>query len=602
MHLHYKFYRLSAVQAKLGFGLMMGLGAVGSMALSVQFDGGFYLDLRSTLLAVSAAYGGPLAAFITALLASVYRILMGGAGLERGMFAIVAVSIFGLLIHFLFIRQPMILAKIFATAFNVAAVTSATSFTHHGIAPSITATSFVVLGFIATLAAASVIAYFEAFTVDRDILRAALTQAPDLYYVKDKNSRFLVTNLNVARDHGRTESSEMIGLTDFDLYPHDAAKGFFDREQEIMRTGEAMVDVEEPMVISSGRERWFLTSKVPLRNREGDVIGLAGVTRDITEKKRLARQALDSKNVLLQAMAEMSDGLAMFSPEGKLVFCNQQYRDVFPRSGYARQPGTHISEILRAVIKSSERADVGADADEEWIQATAMQLFQTLDVEIPLFDGRWIRQRTRLASDGSVLAMVSDITAMKNSEEQLKRLAQEMKGLAYTDSLTGLANRRVFDEVILNEFDRARQASSQLSLLLIDVDHFKTYNDTYGHLAGDRCLKAIGEVLRSVVTRPSDLPARFGGEEFAIVLPDMDGDGAVRLAERVRSTLHQLALPHQASGKSIVTISIGVVDLSQASKFVSAAELVEAADQALYDAKTKGRDRIAVAQNHAAAA
>ncbi|WP_234717114.1 PAS domain-containing protein [Ensifer adhaerens] len=138
--------------------------------------------------------------------------------------------------------------------------------------------------------------------------------------------------LNVARNHGRTKSSEMVGLTDFDLYPRGMAQAFFDREQEIMTPGEPMVDFEEPFVIEDGRERWFLTSKVPLRNRHGDLIGLAGVTRDVTEKKRLVRETLDSKNVLSQAMAEMSDGLAMFNPEGRLVFCNDQYRAAFPRS------------------------------------------------------------------------------------------------------------------------------------------------------------------------------------------------------------------------------------------------------------------------------
>lgn len=138
----------------------------------------------------------------------------------------------------------------------------------------------------------------------------------------------------------------MVGLTDFDLYPREMAQAFFDREQEIMTTGEPMVDFEEPFVIEDGRERWFLTSKVPLRNRHGDLIGLAGVTRDVTEKKRLVQETLDSKNVLSQAMAEMSDGLAMFNPEGRLVFCNDLYRAAFPRSAYARQPGANISDIV----------------------------------------------------------------------------------------------------------------------------------------------------------------------------------------------------------------------------------------------------------------
>ncbi|WP_245472516.1 sensor domain-containing diguanylate cyclase [Rhizobium jaguaris] len=518
---------------------------------------------------------------------------MGGAGLEPGSISIVAVSLLGLSVHFASRRQPMDLKRIVVTALTVAMVSLAIGLAYRHDESSIPLLGFAAIGFVATLAAASVITYFHAFTAERDILRAALTQAPDLHYVKDRNSRFLVANLNVARNHGRTKSSEMVGLTDFDLYPRELAQALFDREQQIMATGEPMVDFEEPFVVESGRERWFLTTKVPLRNRHGDLIGLAGVTRDIIEKKRLVQEALDSKDVLSQAMAEMSDGLAMFGRDGRLVFCNDQYRAAFPRSAYARQPGAHISDIVRAVVRNAERIDVSPDVSEDWIQASAAQLFLTRDTEIPLFDGRWLSLRTRLASDGSALVVVSDITSMKHSEEQLKQVAHEMRGLAYIDSLTGLANRRVFDDVMLKEFALARRSRSPLSLLLLDIDHFKTYNDTYGHLEGDKCLKAIGDALRSVLVRPSDLAARFGGEEFAIVLPGTDRDGAMRLAEALRSTLHLLAIPHRASNKSIVTASIGVVSMSDTSTFTNPVELVEAADHALYDAKTNDRDCIA---------
>ncbi|WP_341487262.1 PAS domain-containing protein [Pararhizobium sp. A13] len=99
-----------------------------------------------------------------------------------------------------------------------------------------------------------------------------------------------VTNLNVAHQHGRTKSSEMVGLTDFDLYPREMAQTFFDREQAIMSSGQPLVDFEEPFHEEDGQERWFLTSKVPLRNRQGALFGLAGVTRDVTEKKRLVQE------------------------------------------------------------------------------------------------------------------------------------------------------------------------------------------------------------------------------------------------------------------------------------------------------------------------
>ncbi|PDT01076.1 diguanylate cyclase [Rhizobium chutanense] len=602
MHLHYKLYRLTEVQAQLGFGLMMGLGAVLSMLLSVEVGSGYYLDLRSTLLAVSAVYGGPLAVLVTGALTAAQRISMGGAGVEPALISIMLVSALGLAVRIRFGRGTADAKKAVACAVTVAAVTLTMSILHRTGNPPVTALSLAIIAgkFAATLAAASVITYFRAFTLERDILKAALTQAPDFHYVKDRNSRFVVTNLNVARDHDRTRSSEMVGLTDFDLYPSEMAQTFFDREQEIMSSGEPLVDFEEPLVEENGRERWFVTSKIPLRNRHGDLIGLSGVTRDITEKKRLIQEAVDSKNVLSQAMTEMSDGLAMFNPEGRLVFCNDQYRAAFPGSADARQPGAHIADILQAAMRSGERIDVSPDAGEDWIETSAAQLFLTHDSEIPMFDGRWLRQRTRLAADGSALVVVSDITAMKHSEERLTQLALKMKGLADTDALTGIANRRVFDEAIAEEFARARRVDSALSLLLIDVDHFKAYNDSYGHLEGDNCLRVIGEVLGSVTKRPSDLAARFGGEEFAILLPGTDRDGALRLARMLLSALHRRAIPHRESSKGMVTVSIGVATMSE--RFSTPAELIEAADQALYAAKKNGRDRVEVAATQARAA
>ncbi|CCF00604.1 PAS-domain containing protein [Sinorhizobium fredii] len=135
------------------------------------------------------------------------------------------------------------------------------------------------------------------------------------------------------------------------------------------------------------------------------------------------QDALDSRNLLSQAITEMSEPLAMFNAEGRLAFYNDRYRAAFPRSAYARQPSAHITDIVRAVVRNAERTDVSPDVSEEWIQASPAQLFLTRDTEIPLFDGRWLGLRTRLASDGSALVVVSDITSMKRSEEQLKQVA-----------------------------------------------------------------------------------------------------------------------------------------------------------------------------------
>jgi diguanylate cyclase (GGDEF)-like protein len=164
--------------------------------------------------------------------------------------------------------------------------------------------------------------------------------------------------------------------------------------------------------------------------------------------------------------------------------------------------------------------------------------------------------------------------------------------LATTDGLTGLLNRRSFDQILDSELSRTSRERQPLSMLMIDVDRFKAYNDHYGHQAGDTCLKLVANGLRETALRPGDSLARYGGEEFVAILPNTDEDGAFVLAERLRRGLREMALPHEGSEKGIVTVSIGIA--SYGANVISRHddELLHRADEALYDAKAAGRDRV----------
>jgi diguanylate cyclase (GGDEF)-like protein len=165
--------------------------------------------------------------------------------------------------------------------------------------------------------------------------------------------------------------------------------------------------------------------------------------------------------------------------------------------------------------------------------------------------------------------------------------------LAQTDGLTGMANRRWFDEMLATEISRLQRSGAPLSLILLDVDHFKPFNDTYGHVAGDQCLRQIAQVFRDFLHRKPDFAARYGGEEFVGVLPETDHDGAVALAEKIRSSVLRLAIPHKASATGdCVSVSLGVVTLDCSTLKVPA-DAVSLADQQLYRAKSGGRNRIA---------
>lgn len=185
--------------------------------------------------------------------------------------------------------------------------------------------------------------------------------------------------------------------------------------------------------------------------------------------------------------------------------------------------------------------------------------------------------------------------AFNRMAAQLADRIGELRRLSTVDSLTALSNRHHFDLELTLEWARARRTGIPLSLLMVDVDHFKLYNDRYGHLAGDDCLRAVGRVLAAAARRPSDVAARYGGEEFAVLLPETPADGARRIAEAIVADLARLQLPHAASPTAqCVTVSIGIATC-QAEEGCSPERLVAAADAALYQAKHGGRDRIAVA-------
>ncbi|WP_374339995.1 diguanylate cyclase domain-containing protein [Methyloversatilis sp.] len=169
---------------------------------------------------------------------------------------------------------------------------------------------------------------------------------------------------------------------------------------------------------------------------------------------------------------------------------------------------------------------------------------------------------------------------------------QELTRLTALDGLTGLANRRHFDETMLREWRRAARYKRPLSLALVDVDHFKQYNDTYGHLAGDECLKTVASALHAVSRRPSDLVARYGGEEFALVLPETDLSGARNVGEGLCEAIRALHQPHSGAPSGHVTISVGVASVMPGSGAGGPHDLIAASDVALYDAKSGGRDRV----------
>jgi diguanylate cyclase (GGDEF)-like protein len=212
-----------------------------------------------------------------------------------------------------------------------------------------------------------------------------------------------------------------------------------------------------------------------------------------------------------------------------------------------------------------------------------------------------IELRARVSS---ALRLRKEIKRRNNREEELEKTTQKLERanrklerLASVDGLTGLANRRLFDEVINREWQRAYRENSCLGLIMLDIDHFKNYNDFYGHQAGDKCLQQVAARLANSLVRPGDVAARYGGEEFAAILPEADLEGAKTVAERIRQEIADLKVPHEKSPVAKwVTVSIGAA-VAEPNGQEGSEKLIKAADEALYEAKEAGRNQVQLELN-----
>ena len=267
---------------------------------------------------------------------------------------------------------------------------------------------------------------------------------------------------------------------------------------------------------------------------------------------------------------------------------------IIPRAAMA--PNADRAEIKHKTVTSSidgvDRLYAAAH-----LKHAPLTINVALGIDEFLSEWRW----RAILFGGVVLLLCGSMTAMailtagnvrqrRMVEQRLNIANRQLQALAATDSLTGLANRRVYDEVLARELRRSSRTRSELSLLVIDADHFKTYNDRYGHEAGDQVLKAIADVLSKATNRATDLACRIGGEEFAVILPETAKPGAFHVASRIHAELRKAAIEHADNEPGYVTVSIGLAYVGPASE-MDGSQVFRIGDKALYKAKNAGRNR-----------
>lgn len=580
------------LQRQLVFGALMCGAAIATMMNAVEFEPGMLIDLRWAILAVTAWFGGPVAVVLTFLVASAFRLYLGGVGVVPGIAALAFAAAIGL-IGWLFSRRGPSLRQIATMALGAAAFIIGTG----QLAPAefgeqtlhlATLPSAFLNGF-ATLAAGYTLLQVQRNVEDRLTLRAALLQSPDYFSIKNAKREYIAANKSVARYFGFSNPEDLIGRTHEQVVADQIAEDVRAEEEEILATGIGVLGAEHERVCD-GQVRLFNMSRVPLRNASGEVIGIVLTSKDITDSRQLEQEVRANRDLLLMVTSEMSDGLSMFDANGTMVFCNRLGRELFPLTQDVRVVGNNLRDMLRAAVRTGEQTNLPEDI-ESWIEEVMAGLRTPAEQELQLADGRWLHLRNRPTDSGNTIVVVSDISSLKAKEAELISLTSQLRLLAATDSLTGLINRRAFDATLASRFEEAAEADLPVSVLMVDVDNFKAFNDLYGHLKGDDCLKIVAQCLEEAV-RNTDIVGRFGGEEFVALLPGASADQARQVAERLRVSVAERAIPHTASPTAVVTVSVGVACRSPDSQVPTAAMLLERADQALYAAKHDGKDRV----------
>ncbi len=418
----------------------------------------------------------------------------------------------------------------------------------------------------------------------------------------DPDDRLVLCNADFARLYDRTPA-EMVGLTfeETQRLPGfrarigldgDAFEVWLQGRLDLHRRADGRIrEIHAGDYWTLVQERRLADGSIVLCRT--DISDLKRKQKALTELAReLARaksEAETARDLLRGATAALSDGFALFDPEGCLVLCNEAFAARFDTAP-GELVGRPFATLARHCLAARAAAD-GGTVDAEELEAAVDLCLEDhrrgdgTPREMRVGD-RWYVVRHHAMADGHRVVLTSDVTHLKRAQEELRRLAT-------VDELTGLHNRRHFFEVGERLLERLRCDGRPAALLLFDLDHFKAINDTHGHAAGDRVLRAVAARCRRVL-RPGDLLARLGGEEFAVLLPDTPRLPALRVAERLRRAVAGLRV-QVAPGTTVgPTLSAGIATAEEVAGGLD--RLLAAADRALYRAKAEGRNRVAVAE------
>jgi diguanylate cyclase (GGDEF)-like protein/PAS domain S-box-containing protein len=437
----------------------------------------------------------------------------------------------------------------------------------------------------------------QALQAERDRNQLYLDTVQAIVLALDANGRIAMINRHGAQLLGGTPQA-LIGRDWFEscLPQPEGRDTMLPIFRRLMRGDTAGIEyIENRVMVADGSLITVAWHNAPMRDAKGHIVGTLSAGEDISARKR-NEQALKDSERFLRSLIDIIPGMVGYwSADLKNGFANAAYREWFGKTP-AEIRGIDIRELMGQ--EQFERNDAR-------IRAALAGKRQRFERSLHHADGSIRHTWTHYipdSVDGEVrgfFVLISDITEMKLAQLQLEKLntqlktqSDQLRAQVFIDGLTGIANRRRFDEALRTEWRGCRRHDQPLALLMLDIDHFKLFNDRYGHQAGDACLQAVAQVLKAALRRPHDLAARYGGEEFVCLLPDSDRIGAETKAEELRQAVAALGIAHAASPTAPhVTVSVGVAVWLPSGD--SAPErLLADSDAALYMAKNGGRNRV----------
>jgi diguanylate cyclase (GGDEF)-like protein/PAS domain S-box-containing protein len=407
----------------------------------------------------------------------------------------------------------------------------------------------------------------------RQMLENVIDTVPQYVFWKDRECRYLGCNTAFARSAGLSRSEDIVGMNDYDMVWRRFADLYRRDDMAVMETQTPKYNIIEPVHMANRGDRWLSTSKVPLRNSQSQVIGVLGVYEDITERLKSEEKLRQAAKVFESTM----EGVVITDPDGAIVAVNPAFTDitgymeaeVLGKNPRIRKSGRHDASFYQAMWASIHQT--GSWRGEIWNRRKNGEVYP-----------EWLTINTVKNEAGDTtnfVAVFTDISHMKRSEA-------ELDFLAHHDPLTELPNRLLLGARLEHAIQRAQRENSILAVLFIDLDRFKTVNDSLGHPIGDQLLRIVAGMLTECV-RNEDSVARLGGDEFVVVLEGLGDTGSASdVAEKILNTL---AKPFELDGNTVfVGASIGISTYPEDGR--DGMTLLKNADAAMYRSKEEGRN------------